>query len=327
MNMTANRRRALLIGGAFTIVLLLTLLFPGMTPWSPAVANTDPGGNIPGICSTHYYALDAGKESTNAFGPPITARDEATIKAQLNERRLCGSDLTGDPTLTAAHYAAWSVAGLTAQKVDYAGIDAFSAKLVADYPMWVSVVSEMTALESASAFSVKTVPAGSASLYMVPNGAGGVTTHQGVTSKPGTAVVFTHGSTVVELRLDCGFQNIRETFPGVPMVPPGSPETPPPAQCIPGQVKNVNGFCVTPKSSNPKDYRQPGDSGKGADVGTGTKPKVVAAPVAEVAPPVVVTTKTGGAITAPGAAPAPAVPVPPPPNEGGTNNGVTTGFN
>jgi hypothetical protein len=82
---------------------------------------------------------------------------------------------------------------------------------------------------------------------------------------------------------------------------------------------------LTPKSTNTSDYRQPGDSGKGADVGTGTKPKVTAEPVAQVTPPTVVTTRAS-AITAPSAKPAPATTTTAPPNQGGGGTGVVTGF-
>lgn len=347
MTMTINRRRALLLGGGFTIVLLLTLMFPGVFPWA---ASANSLGDLPVACSAHYYALDPGKESTNAFGPPIAARDEATIKSQLYEHRFCGSDQMGDPTLTAAHYAAWSAGGFTAQKVDFSGIDAFSAKLVADHTMWKSVVDEMTALENASTFSLVSVPAGSPSLYMVPDGTGGVTTHQGVTIGNGTAVLFTHDGFEVEFRLECEFQNVRKTFPGVLSVPPGSPElpkliptptpTPTTATCLPGQVENVNGVCVAPKSSNPKDYRQPGDGGKGADVGVGTKPKATVTTPAETTPAAVTTTtQTGGGgttdsstatlgsqsgLTAQGAAPAATTSPSPLTNEGGANNGTVS---
>lgn len=332
--MTVNRRRSLWVGGGITLVLLLTLLFPGLAPWSPAVANTDPGGTPPGVCVVHHYALDSGKESTNAFGPPVTARDETTIKAELRERRLCGNDLMGDPTLTAAHYAAWSATGLTAQKVDFSGIDAFAAKLAADQPMWTAAIDEMTALENASTFSLEAIPAGSPSLYMVPDGAGGVTTHQGFTVGNGVAVVFKHGNYVIKDRLECGFQDVRETFPGVPSVPPGSPELPKPTP-TPTPTSTL-----TPKSSNTKDYRQPGDGGKGADVGTGTKPKATVTTPTETTPSSVTTTTQAGGngttdsstatlgsqsgLTAQSATPAPTTSSTPPPNEGGSNNGTVS---
>lgn len=341
--MTINPRRALLSVVVTTAALLLTLLLPGLAPWSPAAADT----TVPaGICNVHFYALDAGKESPYAFGPAITPRDEAGIKAELHESRICGKDLLGDPTLTAAHYAEWSQTGLTTQKIEYAGIDAFAAQLTTNFPLWESVVTEMEGLESASAFSLSPVPAGTPSLYMVPNGTGGVTTHQGATIGEGTAATFTHpNGAVVKFRLECHFQDVRPEFPGVPPVPPGTPETPPPpttppAPCPPGEVVNVNGKCVVPKSSDPTHYRQPGDGGKGADVGTGTKSPVTVTTPAEAAPPSVVTSVPGGGgavdtstsaptseagVPASGADPAPATASPAPSNEGGSNNGVVSG--
>ena len=113
-----------LVAGGTALLLILTLLFPGLTPWSPAAA-APPGG--PAQCGAHYFALDSGKESTNAFGPPVSTRNESEIKGQLRERRLCGTDKLGDPTLTAAHYAGWSATGLTKQTVAFTAIYTFSA--------------------------------------------------------------------------------------------------------------------------------------------------------------------------------------------------------
>ncbi|HUC96125.1 MAG TPA: hypothetical protein VMR16_00470 [Candidatus Saccharimonadales bacterium] len=95
---------------------------------------------------------------------------------------------------------------------------------------------------------------------------------------------------------------------------------------------------LTPKSSNPKDYKQPGDDNT-RDSGTGTKPKATVSTPAESTPPTVNTSKSGGGgvidtptnkpgsetgTTANGASPAPSAPSTPKPNEGGSNNGVVT---
>ncbi len=127
---------------------------------------------------------------------------------------------------------------------------------------------------------------------------------------------------------------------GPPPLPPGKTDTP---DCPEGEKYNENGVCVAPKSDDPADYRQPGDGGKGQDVGTGTKPVVpqVSTP-AETTPPPVQTVAPGGngvvdtptntpgsetGVQAPGTTPAPATPsAPPPPNEGGSNDGEVGGF-
>lgn len=134
---------------------------------------------------------------------------------------------------------------------------------------------------------------------------------------------------------------------GLPPVPSGPTDQPPvpapaptPTPCPPGEVVNVNGTCVVPKSSDPTHYRQPGDSGKGADVGTGTKPAATVSTPAEAAPPTVVTSVPGGGgvvdtptkapasetgVVAPGADPAPATASPAPISVGGSNNGGVSG--
>jgi|GEM_PF-5582789 len=92
------------------------------------------------------------------------------------------------------------------------------------------------------------------------------------------------------------------------------------------------GNIVTPKSSDPADYKQPGD-GTEPDSGTGTKPPVPTVSVtAEATPPVVITTTPTGAIVAPGATPLPTPmpgvsPTPTPAPEPGVNptSGPNTG--
>lgn len=101
-----------------------------------------------------------------------------------------------------------------------------------------------------------------------------------------------------------------------------------------GYIKK-NNKCLEQKSTDVNDYRRPGDDGAGADVGTGTKPRVptVTTP-AETTPPAVKTeTSSGGngvtdsvtkspgtetGVTAPGASPAPTTKPSLPPDEGGT---------
>lgn len=75
-----------------------------------------------------------------------------------------------------------------------------------------------------------------------------------------------------------------EGIPGVPEGPTDNPE-PPEKPSEPSEPE------LAPKSENPADYRQPGDSGKGADVGTGTKPKAFVSTPAESSPPKVETRK------------------------------------
>jgi len=324
MNITSSRRRvgSFLLGGGFAMLVVITLLFPGITPWADA-KTPGPGANPPSICTVHYFTFDSPKESKNAFGPPVASRDEASIKAQLNERRLCGKDNLGDPALTAAHYAGWSAEGLTRQKVSFAGIDAFASRLVADHTLWSTTVSEMDSLENASVFSLGSIPAGSPSLYMVPS-ASGVATRQGVTVGNGTAVVFTHGSAVVKLRLDCGFQNVRASFPGVPSVPPGSPELPKKPVihkvvinkvvihknvCSPNQPHGTFPVC---KDSSSRDPQNQGNNKKGggglAPVQTDPQgpPAAGHPPVIYTTPPVPAPASTPPVGSTPDPAPAPA---------------------
>lgn len=254
MNIQATRRSAayLLIAAAAAATVVVATLIPGLTPWSPAASAADQVAAQ--SCGVTYFALNPddlsqpnpAKEVPAAFGSAVTARGEQAVKAELNERRECGSDGKFDPALTASHYAAWSEAGLTSTKVDYTGIDAFYAQIAADPGLYKKTVDELKKLEGESAYTEEGVPAGIWSLYMVPNGTGAVNVGQGRTSADGTNAVFTHGGAVVKYRLDCGFQvNRSGEFPGVPpcsaeqcpppppppstppVTPPGTPECPP----------------------------------------------------------------------------------------------------
>lgn len=241
---TTNRLRragSFLLGGGALVALLLTTLVPGLAPWSPE----PPIANASDICKVSFYALDPSdatkpnpnKEVTGAFGPAVTPREEAGIKAELNERRECGSDGTFDPSLTAAHYSEWSFHGLTSMSVTPEEIDAFAARLATDPTLHGQVLSELKRLESESAFSTEAVPAGTWSLYMMPDGSGGVTVKVGTTSIDGVNAVFTHpNGVVIRYRLDCGFQPNRSGgFPGIPTCTPGEcTPPPPPAECPPG---------------------------------------------------------------------------------------------
>lgn len=220
-------------GGSLLLAAALVLINPGILP---GVEATPPPAQS---CNVTYFALDPAnplapnpvKEVPAAFGPEVTVRGEEPVKAELNERRECGADGMFDPSLTASHYSVWSEAGLTKYTVAYAEIDAFYAKIAADSALYNEVLTELKGLENASAYSEEGVGAGIWSLYMDPNGSGGVNVRQGRTSSDdGTNAVFSHPSgAVIKYRLDCGFQPNREgEFPGVPYC---TPETCPPPVC------------------------------------------------------------------------------------------------
>ena len=174
----------------------------------------------------------------------------------------------------------------------------------------------------------------------VHDGVYGVASDQGVNGDRKAIKVTLKDGTVVYIMVRCG-NPVFPGKPGLPEVPtdnPPKPTPPPVVDCPPGQVRNENGVCVTPKSTNPNDYRRPGDGGKGQDVGTGTKPVVppVTTPP-ETTPPKVETSKPGGGgvvdtptkspgsetgVTAPGATAPPKTPSAPPPNEGSDDPGT-----
>lgn len=220
------KRRAgnfLLPAAAVLFAMVITLLTPGLTPWSPPATAAEA---IATSCEMTPFALDPAdtskpnpnKEVSGAFGPAVTARGEKDVKAELKERRSCGTDGVYDTYLTAAHYSEWSHYGLTSVKVGESTqeINAFADRIKADPELYKTTLAELEKLEGESTYSEAPVSRGIWSLYMMPDGNGGVDIKVGRTSSDGTNAVFTHGDVQVRYRLDCGFQPNREGgFPGI----------------------------------------------------------------------------------------------------------------
>jgi len=214
---------ALLLGGsAVQEILPGAMASTNIITDAEGVTTTVSADAVADICAVSYDALDAetqtvanpNKETPGAVGTPVTQRDEAGIKAELQERRTCGTDGKFDLELTASHYADWSAKDLTSRTVEYADIDAFRAELNANPDLYASIQQELTDLENASAFATEATPAGVWSVYVLPTGNGDLTTHIGRTSRDGTSAVFTHPSgAVVKYRLECGFQIIHDSPP------------------------------------------------------------------------------------------------------------------
>lgn len=256
---------------------LVALLFPGFLTGLPGQSATaDITADMSDqICNHMYYALDPAdptkpnpnKETTGSFGTPVTQRGEVDVKAELKERRSCGVDGSLDPALTAAHYSEWSHYGLTSVKVgdSTAEINAFAARIKADPDLYATTLAELEKLEGESTYSEAAVMPGVWSLYMTPDGKGGVTIKVGQTSTVGVNAVFTHGDVVVKYRLDCGFQpNRDEGFPGIDVCTEN--ECAPPPVCPPGQVGTPPYDCYTPKFETPTTY-EPGWDQRGRDNG------------------------------------------------------------
>lgn len=272
-------------------------------------------------CDKYHYALDITQTISNpekevefAVGTPVVQRDEAGIKSELQERRSCGADGKFDPTLLAQHFAEWSYQGFVKENpISFADVDAFAAQLVADGNLYATTLATVEELENTSVFSTEAVGAGLWSLYVVPDGLGGITTHQGQTSNSGTAAVFTRDGKAIKYRLECGFQVLHEGDN-----PPGLP----PIECPPGYTGEWP-ICKDPASNDPAAQgNAPEGGGLNEDPGPGTyiAPEDMEQPPADpyVAPP-------APPAPAPPAPPAPPADPPPPPVETGSNPDDGTG--
>lgn len=319
---------ALLLAGGGLALLLVTGLVPsGFLPWQPA---TQAQAVEASECKVEYLALDPAdqtkvnpnKEVPGAFGPVAESlSDEAIIKKDLKERRTCGTDDKFDTALTAAHYAAWSHEGLTKHKVALDEIDAFAAKIKADRTLYGEVMSELESLENGSSFSIQNgIPAGSMSLYMVPDGAGIALVKSGSVLTNGTSAVFTHGDKVVRYRMDCGYQPWWPTAPkelpppctGSECVPPPPPVNPPPIlePKIPSQDPWYQGNANDGGGTNH-------DPGPGTDIPPTDMVEPPSTPRVDPPPPVTVTPPPNSTVdTTPPPAPGTEAPKPSAPETG-----------
>lgn len=319
MNGINNRRRSgafLTAGGALALALLTALTVFQVVDQEDAVAQDEPTSE----CATaqHFFALDPGKETPNAFGPGVI---QTKIDEQIEElhSRRCQ-----DPALTASHEAAWGL-------IDKTQINDEARRLAVDPAAWTTVIGTMEELEAASVTSITFVPARTATLYMVVDEAGWPIVREGYTVYDGLALTFTHpDGRAVELKLPCGFQPVWHGPPPPPcegeciIIPPPPPPPcegecivippPPPPTCPPETPYGEWPVCKDGPESLP---RTPPGGGDPAPVQpdpvgspTGGEPAVV------YVPPVVPTTATPPVVT-PVPGPQPTVePSTQPPNNG-----------
>lgn len=115
-------------------------------------------------------------------------------------------------------------------------------------------------------------------------------------TEKGVGCIFAIGFNTGDKRFEtlrCNKPQPKKTRTTTPTSPPRTTPPPPKKTCPPGQVKNDNGVCVTPKSSDRDDYIYPVDKPPAPKP---TKPPVVTKPTPR--------------------------PTPPPPNEGGGDDNV-----
>ena len=142
----------------------------------------------------------------------------------------------------------------------------------------------------------------------VSDGTFGVSNEQGVSGDRKAILITLPDGSQVYLMVRCG-NPVFPNNPGLPEVPTDNPPKPttPPSTTPPTTPPSTTPPTTPPceygtdekgnckKSPNSTDYRQPGDGGKGADVGTGTKPQAPAPTTpAESTPAPVATQQTGG---------------------------------
>ena len=246
-----------LVAAASLVTVLAALAFifgPNLSEMAAHADGNGGNGGGSGSCQIHYYAKDPGKEVSGAFGPAATPGDQASVIAQLHERRECGSDGKYDPALVAAQYADWSnatlpsgaPANMTATKVNWADATTFANLLATNQAVYQQTIEELNRLEAASAYSTAPVSAGIPSLYMMDDGRGGVTIKQGQVAHDGTNIVFTApNGAVVRYRLECGFQpNWTTPVKNVPVCT--GTECAPPPVCPPGQMGTPPNNCYVP---------------------------------------------------------------------------------
>jgi hypothetical protein len=225
-------------------------------------------------CATtvHFFSQDVGN---NFFGPAADGNVDG-LKKELHNRRC------QDPALTVAHA---NVEGLP----DYVGLqgdDQFAAKtreLIADQNLWRATVAVLESKENSAKAEVVTMSGSYQTLYML-NGVTDVPLiRKASPDRPEFAVLRFTGSNgfLVNFKLDCGFQPVAQEFPGIPSVPPGTPNQPTPGPSPTPTTPPTtappcpSGKCVPPVTTPPPPTTTPppattpttlshGDSGDGA---------------------------------------------------------------
>lgn len=244
--MEAAHHRAKWIAVLIALIAALGLWFMNETNYGVNLFGGNANAASTG-CATnnvHYYAKDV--ESSHFFGPAVTQTTVADQKTELHNRRSC------DPALTVAHAYGENVDGYGSLTADQ--LTAKANQLAADKTAWAKLITDLDTNEAKATATDATMSGSYQTLYMVTQSSGAPLIRHWSTDRPTFPVLrFTwpNGS-VFNMKLTCGFQNVAQTFPGIPPLQPQpkpSPSQPPVKYCTEVHIPvPPNGLC--PK--NPK---------------------------------------------------------------------------
>lgn len=289
----------LLLAGFFVSV--RTDMEAGGTP-NPPTTSVPPGDPSP-ECGEESGFL-AYFATGNRFGPPVTATDTDEILAQLHRERCLDSAKTvaHDEYADRAYTSPEERARRTRELRDNPGLRAAKVKELED--------KEATAVK----VEVTTLSNRYQTMYMVTEGHDVPYIYATSADRPTFQVLkFTYADgTWDAYKLDCDFQPVATSFPGLPTGPPAPPaepvtpppgETPPPPSeggkdhrrspvsddpndaceaCRPNTPEPERPTQTVPHNPNPEGGAGPSDSGEGATATT--QPSTTVAP--PIAPPV-----------------------------------------
>ena len=247
------------------------------------------------------------------FGPPVTQSDVAGQLIELHNRRCL------DPALVTAHAWGENLPGFVGLNADQLTLK--TDELAGNSKLWMATIRALEKHEK-EAVSVRdtTLSGPYQTLYMVAQPTGAPLIRAASPDRPSFEVLeFTWDKSVFDMKLSCGFQNVAQTFVGIPPLnsPPNvgtTPGTSPPGGTTPHTVPSTTPT-TTPGTTPTTVACPPGQEGPH---GKCIPPTTVPAPPVTSPPATTPTTKPSGGDSGPGApstvpTPTTEAPAPPPP--------------
>ncbi len=243
------------VGGGVAAGLLLLFVvsafFPVLNPFAGAATTTSTTSTTtpPAGCTSqlHFYATDV---SSNFNGPPVIQTDVPGQEAELHTRRCA------DPALVVEHAHVNQLPGFAELNGDQQFADKVR-ELAWNHELWGQTIKQLEDKEATAVASDETMSGSYDTLYMLDGVTDVPLIRKAQPDRPSFAVLrFTYADgSVVNFKLDCGFQPVGQ-FPNVPPVEtPPPPHVPPPPSttttvCIPNGHENCGKDASTSPSTS-----------------------------------------------------------------------------
>lgn len=223
--------------GAAAVALLIVLGFmdPSMMPFASAGTTPPPGVTVPASsvaagCATHahYYVL-----ANHFFGPAVTQSSVVDQLAELHNRRCT------DPALVVAQSKYEGIGDYPTLNGDSLTIRA--DQLAANPAAWANAIEVLEANEAGKTASDVTMSGTYQTMYMVAQPTGAPLIRAASLNRT-PFMVLRIGSW--NFKLNCGFQPVAQSFPGVTQLTPTVSHTPAPHVRTPSTSTPPSNVCA-----------------------------------------------------------------------------------